>query len=175
MWKGKPKGSQQGPAKAKGKGTQGRTHTPEGKGTGKPVDDPGTLQEGTQDWHQVDAVPHDHVDNGTRKRVIMDHIQFHGLDGTDFFEHVLNHLGDMGRYKNRRIYIGPGQPRGRRRRTRSRVRRRNHPRHLQCRRVWNDVRACVREGETNGVASSSNCLDAFDTGWARPFGWPKFV
>jgi len=33
----------------------------------------------------------------------------------------------------------------------------------------------VREGETNGVPSSSSCRDAFTKGWARPFGWPKFV
>ena len=33
----------------------------------------------------------------------------------------------------------------------------------------------VREGETNGVPSSSNCLDWFVKGWVRPYGWPKFV
>ena len=33
----------------------------------------------------------------------------------------------------------------------------------------------VREADTNGVPSSSNCLDAFVKGWVRPFGWPKFV
>jgi hypothetical protein len=30
----------------------------------------------------------------------------------------------------------------------------------------------VREAETNGVPSSSSCLDAFVKGWVRPFGWP---
>ena len=33
----------------------------------------------------------------------------------------------------------------------------------------------VREGQTNGVPSSSNCLDAFVKGWSRPFGWPKLL
>ena len=33
----------------------------------------------------------------------------------------------------------------------------------------------VREGSTNGVPSSSSCLDAFVRGWSRPFGWPKFL
>jgi hypothetical protein len=33
----------------------------------------------------------------------------------------------------------------------------------------------VREAETNGVPSSSNCLQAFVKGWVQPFGWPKVV
>jgi hypothetical protein len=33
----------------------------------------------------------------------------------------------------------------------------------------------VREADTNGVPSSSNCLDAFVKGWVRPFGWPRLV
>ena len=33
----------------------------------------------------------------------------------------------------------------------------------------------VREGTTNGVPSSSACLEALTKGWVRPFGWPKFV
>ena len=33
----------------------------------------------------------------------------------------------------------------------------------------------VREGDTNGVPSSSACLDAFVKGWVRPFGWPKNI
>ena len=33
----------------------------------------------------------------------------------------------------------------------------------------------VREADTNGVPSSMSCLEAFEKGWVRPFGWPKFV
>ena len=33
----------------------------------------------------------------------------------------------------------------------------------------------VREAETNGVPSSASCLEAFEQGWVKPFGWPKFV
>jgi hypothetical protein len=32
----------------------------------------------------------------------------------------------------------------------------------------------VRRAETNGVPSSSSCLENFVKGWVRPFGWPKF-
>ena len=33
----------------------------------------------------------------------------------------------------------------------------------------------VREAEVHGTPSSSDCLDAFSRGWARPFGWPKSI
>ena len=33
----------------------------------------------------------------------------------------------------------------------------------------------VRVADTNGVPSSSSCLEAFAKGWVRPFGWPKLV
>ena len=33
----------------------------------------------------------------------------------------------------------------------------------------------VRSADVNGVPSSSACLDAFEKGWVRPYGWPRFV
>jgi hypothetical protein len=33
----------------------------------------------------------------------------------------------------------------------------------------------VRVADVNGVPSSSACLEAFEKGWVRPYGWPKFT
>jgi hypothetical protein len=77
----------------------------------KPVDGEEKLSEGTRKFHQglVDAVPQELVDKGTWKEAIFNHIGLEGLDGTIFFEHVFEHLKDLGKSKNKRIYIGPGR------------------------------------------------------------------
>ena len=41
--------------------------------------------------------------------VVFNYIQLEGLDGQAFFEHVFDHVNDMGKSKNKRIYIGPGR------------------------------------------------------------------
>ena len=82
----------------------------QGRGKGaskstKPVDGEERLSAGTRELHQglVDAVPQKSVDDGTWKDEIFHHIGFEGLDGTVFFEHVFDHLKDLGKSKNKRI------------------------------------------------------------------------
>ena len=75
-----------------------------GKGT-KPVDDEERLSDGTREFHQelVNAVPQKYVDDGTWKDEIFDHVRLQGTDGTAFFEHVFDHLKDLGKSKNKRM------------------------------------------------------------------------
>jgi hypothetical protein len=111
--KGKRKGKK-GKSKGKDASTARSVDEEGGKGaskSAKPVDGEEKLSDETREWHQllVDSVPQESVDNGTWKDAILHHIELEGTDGSVFFEHVFGHLQDLGKLKNKRIYIGPGR------------------------------------------------------------------
>ena len=102
--KGKKKGEKQ-PEKASSKG-EGKP-----KGKNKPVDDDGALSEGTKAFHQnlIECVPQKYTDAGEWKHQAFNCIDIHGPARSVFLGHVFDHLKDLGKTKNKRIYIGPGR------------------------------------------------------------------
>ena len=102
--KGKKKGEKQSEkASSKGKGKP--------KGKYKPVDDDEALSEGTKAFHQnlIDCVPQRYTDAGEWKNHFDKGIDTHGPARSAFLGHVFDHLKDLGKTKNKRIYIGPGR------------------------------------------------------------------
>ena len=120
---GTGKGSKGSKGKGKDKGrkdSKGSKGDKKGKGKkppkGKPVDDDTNLSPNVKQFHIdiVASVPESAYGGPDNKDVMwkdefVKHYALIGEQRTTFCEGVFNHLGDLGKFKNKRIYIGPGR------------------------------------------------------------------
>ena len=90
-------------------------NNPNGRGKFLPVDNDAELSDDTVAWHArvIEGVPQVFNGDGTWKDNAFQFLGLHGVDNhelrSEFFGHVFDHLKDLGKEKNKRIYIGPGR------------------------------------------------------------------
>jgi hypothetical protein len=107
--KRKNKGASKGKDKDKGKDKGSRGKGSKGRGKNNPVDDASQLSERAKQFHQelIDAVPEG--TDGLWKDEFLNHYSITGENRAKFLADCFGHLDDLGKAKNKRIYIGPGR------------------------------------------------------------------
>jgi hypothetical protein len=99
-----------GKGKGKGKDPRGKS-SGKGKAKSKPVDDANMLSDPVMNFHDslIEAVPQAERRATSWKDEFLNFFNLTGDDRRNFAERLFMQLDDLGKLKNKRIYIGPGR------------------------------------------------------------------